>query len=567
MHSGGNKSSLEHPENYKKNVPHQLYLALWDLYKAVHWEPTFERSAHEWGKIAVERIKKYNQAFANTPIYDPNSEQSIRLRKPTSDFAGKVAETLNMILSPESAFSKSNNSSKREESSEFFGNEIDPAVKRARARWGKLTNIEVNGVKVEVYGATPEKLTVIKNSLSVLYPQHISQVPRIVVGDRVGPIGRGKIKHGGNSAAPRDNRALHRLEITNYALGKKLKKVGDIQICFTLLHEVGHWVDWGLRIYPSKSHEQQTLEEWFQTLDYSGVTQGRGERSAEAYWRYFTRNLPEGIQTILESSPAWQVLESESEREKINSPASKQTIQKQVEPVVKPALMHQVHPEINITEGTTDELKHEYRRLVIEHNKLVRVIRQIQPLPNGFPPESFSKSQYPSEYHEYLRKIDKYKHIIEKLAIRIQNRGNSTLADSSIKLLFDGQQLSVKGGNSKSFPAVSGKPENGKFDFSVKRQKMEKIGPIPEGTYWLDSSELKSLWYYIGKAVESWGSHRITIHPFHSTHTFGRGGFFIHGGTIPGSAGCIDLTSHMEEFANLVSQYTECKIILEVKYP
>ena len=62
-----------------------------------------------------------------------------------------------------------------------------------------------------------------------------------------------------------------------------------------------------------------------------------------------------------------------------------------------------------------------------------------------------------------------------------------------------------------------------------------------------------------GDYAAAWGSHRITIHPFDSTHTFGRGGFFIHGGTMPGSAGCIDLTSGMPRFAALISAVPPAK--------
>lgn len=182
-------------------------------------------------------------------------------------------------------------------------------VARERSKWGKLDQVVVNNVAVDVYGAKPEQLALISSTLSALHPLHLRQIPRIVVGDRVGPIGSGKITQGGNSAR-RSNPLLSRLEVTNYALAHKIKKIGSVLICFTLLHEVGHWVDWGLRIYPRNQRTRQTLEEWFQTLDYSGETQGSGERSAEAYWRYYTGELPSGIRQILESSPAWQILQS-----------------------------------------------------------------------------------------------------------------------------------------------------------------------------------------------------------------------------------------------------------------
>ncbi|WP_162629258.1 DUF2778 domain-containing protein [Moritella yayanosii] len=38
-----------------------------------------------------------------------------------------------------------------------------------------------------------------------------------------------------------------------------------------------------------------------------------------------------------------------------------------------------------------------------------------------------------------------------------------------------------------------------------------------------------------------WGDWRIRLYPEKNTKTFGRDGFFIHGGDINGSAGCIDI--------------------------
>ena len=49
-----------------------------------------------------------------------------------------------------------------------------------------------------------------------------------------------------------------------------------------------------------------------------------------------------------------------------------------------------------------------------------------------------------------------------------------------------------------------------------------------------------------------------------------RGGFFIHGGDVPGSAGCIDLTLHMDRFiAQLGSELgdsADCHVPLNVRY-
>lgn len=203
----------------------------------------------------------------------------------------------------------------------------------------------------------------------------------------------------------------------------------------------------------------------------------------------------------------------------------------------------QREPELHVSTGTTDELRRELRRLRLERRGRQNQNRR-------------------SEYDELIR----------KLRIRIANRGNSGLAECNINLRFNGRNLTVSGAQEASFPAVSGKQDNqGKFDYSQERQRLEDQGPIPEGIYWLNPNELKDLWYYWfhSRLNAAWGGYRITIHPFDSTHTFGRGGFFIHGGTIPGSAGCIDLTNYMQYFVQLVlEQYVgqDCKIILTVQY-
>ena len=49
------------------------------------------------------------------------------------------------------------------------------------------------------------------------------------------------------------------------------------------------------------------------------------------------------------------------------------------------------------------------------------------------------------------------------------------------------------------------------------------------------------------------------------TDTFGRGGFSIHGGDVPGSAGCIDLTSGMPGFAEWFKNNGK-DLIIKVEY-
>ena len=160
----------------------------------------------------------------------------------------------------------------------------------------------------------------------------------------------------------------------------------------------------------------------------------------------------------------------------------------------------------------------------------------------------------------------KYVASIALLRRKIAERGNSTLADAPFELRFNGRYLSATGGASFSAPAVSGEKYDGEFVYSVARQKLADTGPIPAGTYWLDPQELAVVmrpWLMPG-----WGLHRITIHPFDSTNTYGRGLFAIHGGVEPGSAGCIDLGGNMSAFATFLesAQTRPQKIKLRVDY-
>jgi hypothetical protein len=71
-------------------------------------------------------------------------------------------------------------------------------------------------------------------------------------------------------------------------------------------------------------------------------------------------------------------------------------------------------------------------------------------------------------------------------------------------------------------------------------------GPIPQGTYFLTPSEfsgVSGLRYILRNRIGlyDWGHWRVPLHPYPGTKTFGRSGFFLHGGNEPGSAGCIDV--------------------------
>ena len=63
----------------------------------------------------------------------------------------------------------------------------------------------------------------------------------------------------------------------------------------------------------------------------------------------------------------------------------------------------------------------------------------------------------------------------------------------------------------------------------------------------------------------SWGFSRVWLEPSKETNTFGRDKFSIHGGTVPGSAGCIDLTSSMDDFTKWFENNGH-DLIVNVKY-
>ena len=158
---------------------------------------------------------------------------------------------------------------------------------------------------------------------------------------------------------------------------------------------------------------------------------------------------------------------------------------------------------------------------------------------------------------------------------------------ANVNLLFDGSNLYLSGESKtqcwqKTYPAVSGKASTSglklTFDYTPKAQTTMNAGPIPEGKYWVNPSEM---WEYGTKAwladALAWGTpietgfgkYRLTIHHYPTTKTHRRGGFFIHGGKVPGSIGCIDLHKHMPQFVRDLDKIVgrkACYVDLTVRY-
>ena len=140
--------------------------------------------------------------------------------------------------------------------------------------------------------------------------------------------------------------------------------------------------------------------------------------------------------------------------------------------------------------------------------------------------------------------------------------------------VFDGKKFTLYENDKPimSWDAVSG----AKGYQSPKYQSVKDKGTIPEGTYVARQSELQHLSIknaIIGLAGRgkwpgseySWGNSRVWLEPSKETNTYGRDDFSIHGGWVPGSAGCIDLTSNIDNFIALFD-YMGNDLIIRVEY-
>jgi len=178
---------------------------------------------------------------------------------------------------------------------------------------------------------------------------------------------------------------------------------------------------------------------------------------------------------------------------------------------------------------------------------------------------------------------------------------------STTHLVFDGNFMSMSNGNSplKRWGAIAGiTPWNTGRNVNkntTEFQTHKGEGPLPEGNYVIgkiqtrdqkvdndiisrikraihtsgnnsDGEDLSTDWQKgTTQSQMAWGNHRIAIQPSKGTNTFGRGGFYVHGGAVRGSHGCIDLTTNMGDFtkhyAAWQGKHGKTSIPLVVKYP
>ena len=146
--------------------------------------------------------------------------------------------------------------------------------------------------------------------------------------------------------------------------------------------------------------------------------------------------------------------------------------------------------------------------------------------------------------------------------------------------VFDGKKFTLYENDKPimSWDAVSG----AKGYQSPEYQSVKDKGTIPEGTYVARQSELQRMspidwiigWSRLlsedlgGKwpgSSYSWGNSRVWLEPSKENNTYGRDDFSIHGGWVPGSAGCIDLTSNIDNFVALFEVLGN-DLIIRVEY-
>jgi hypothetical protein len=190
--------------------------------------------------------------------------------------------------------------------------------------------------------------------------------------------------------------------------------------------------------------------------------------------------------------------------------------------------------------------------------------------------------------------------------------GTDLVLNPNAALVFDGDNLNwvTNGKIIKSWSAVSGltwkntPPSDWgqmlkRYTTSPQEWSQDKnAGPLPEGTYVVGPLEtrtggqeeigaLEAFWDKItGKVTDndadrafgkntllsriSWGNYRAYIKPTGGQKMYGRSAFYVHGGSLRGSHGCIDLTDDMADFAKFFGIWTASTkkktIPLSVKY-
>jgi hypothetical protein len=144
------------------------------------------------------------------------------------------------------------------------------------------------------------------------------------------------------------------------------------------------------------------------------------------------------------------------------------------------------------------------------------------------------------------------------------------------EITFDGSTATLHGTAGMSVPARSGlttrhRNNTERIDYTrPEYQHVPDMGPIPEGSYYLDPREVDN-----HPPSAAWGGHRVRLHETWTTALYRRattersGGFFLHGdGGNDGTAGCIGVISLSDTAAVMaVIEANAQRIPVSVDYP
>lgn len=143
---------------------------------------------------------------------------------------------------------------------------------------------------------------------------------------------------------------------------------------------------------------------------------------------------------------------------------------------------------------------------------------------------------------------------------------------------FDGAEVKVSGNKSATYKAISGLMPHPKDTKGVdytrpEYQNVPDKGPIPEGSYYLDSAEVES--NPPGKFnTAAWGKYRTRLHETLGTNIWRRaitertGGFYLHqDANHNGTAGCVGVWNTEDNAAiHAMIKATSAQIPVYVKY-
>ena len=144
---------------------------------------------------------------------------------------------------------------------------------------------------------------------------------------------------------------------------------------------------------------------------------------------------------------------------------------------------------------------------------------------------------------------------------------NALQTDDNITIVYDGTKIKVlnsKGEVIYEHSATSGK---GKHMNKPSSQNVQNEGPIPEGTYSFDTSDWNAQsparqLYNVIRGNGDWGDYNVRLTPL--TYKGSRHSFYLHGGSYPGSAGCIDANAGVSQIRNLSLSQSNVRVV--VKY-